>query len=203
MIGLLHHVPGEKTIMPIARFGNLALIPAEPIPWKGKFIEAYLLESRSIGGLSGSPVFAKMPTKKSESSFCLLGVLRGHWDERDVNVGIAAVTPAIKVAEILSKPELVRERQQADQHSTKYANQSERSAQAKEDSVKSERFGSSELKRRFEASLKGAFASDAKAPKENKKSSDSFADDDDSHTSSANAKIAKPRGGKRGPSGHR
>jgi hypothetical protein len=35
------------------------MIPGEKIPFGDDLIEAYLIESRSIGGLSGSPVFVR------------------------------------------------------------------------------------------------------------------------------------------------
>ena len=45
---------------PIVRIGNLAMMPGERIPFKdNNLIDAYLIESRSIGGLSGSPVFVR------------------------------------------------------------------------------------------------------------------------------------------------
>jgi hypothetical protein len=51
----------RETILqhPIVRIGNLAMMPGERIPFGGKLIDAYLVESRSIGGLSGSPVFVR------------------------------------------------------------------------------------------------------------------------------------------------
>jgi hypothetical protein len=49
-----HH--GKKRNEPIVRFGNICGIPSEPVSTKAGDIEAYLVESRSVGGLSGSPV---------------------------------------------------------------------------------------------------------------------------------------------------
>ena len=40
------------------------MMPGERIPFKdNKLIDAYLIESRSIGGLSGSPVFVRQTTQ--------------------------------------------------------------------------------------------------------------------------------------------
>jgi hypothetical protein len=76
-------------------------------------IDAYLIEARSIGGLSGSPVFyhshgspvsayrPAAPDRFSpikDQSFYLMGIVNGHYNQnRDdiekVNTGIAFVTP--------------------------------------------------------------------------------------------------------------
>ena len=99
-------------------------------------MDAYLIESRSIGGLSGSPVFVhlglnrlldgKVKTAKGGLIFYLLGLIHGHWDvqitENDaaiddtiyreaVNVGMAIVTPAIKILEAIKQPKLEKWRQ--------------------------------------------------------------------------------------------
>lgn len=59
--GLFVNAYGQKKNMPIVRIGNIALIPDEKIPIKhfGN-ADVYLIESRSIGGLSGSPVFVHL-----------------------------------------------------------------------------------------------------------------------------------------------
>ena len=60
--------------------------------------EAYLIEARSIGGLSGSPVFIPMPpfqqingevTQGSGSLFYLLGLMHGHFDIPKLNEDVA------------------------------------------------------------------------------------------------------------------
>src|SRR5882672_2484323 len=55
------HVGKEKNL-PIIRTGNVAMMPDERIPtaYSGA-MDAYLIEARSIGGLSGSPVFILSP----------------------------------------------------------------------------------------------------------------------------------------------
>ncbi len=57
--GLFSKVIETSHVMPIIRIGNVAMIPGEKIPNGNSLIEAYLIESRSIGGLSGSPVFVR------------------------------------------------------------------------------------------------------------------------------------------------
>ncbi len=60
MAGLFTKVKETTKNIPIVRIGNLAMMPGEKIPFKdGKLIDAYLVESRSLGGLSGSPVFIR------------------------------------------------------------------------------------------------------------------------------------------------
>lgn len=103
--GLFTEVTETAANIPIVRLGNLAMMPGERIPWKdGRMIEAYLVESRSIGGLSGSPVFIRetitfdagsrfsprlVKTGQSTSGslnvtglgrFYFLGSMIGHWD---------------------------------------------------------------------------------------------------------------------------
>jgi hypothetical protein len=60
LAGLFTKVEETTRNIPIVRLGNLAMMPGEKIPFNdGKLIDAYLVESRSIGGLSGSPVFIR------------------------------------------------------------------------------------------------------------------------------------------------
>jgi hypothetical protein len=97
--------------LPIVRFGNIALISDEFIPTT-KFgdMEAYLIEARSIKGISGSPVFVLKPTDNGWRA-SLRGLMHGHWDLKpgaiidaddgksgggSMNMGIAIVVPAKK-----------------------------------------------------------------------------------------------------------
>jgi hypothetical protein len=60
--GLFRSHFGKQRNVPIIRVGNLAMIRGEPVATKycGE-TDAYLVEARSIGGLSGSPVFIHAP----------------------------------------------------------------------------------------------------------------------------------------------
>jgi hypothetical protein len=106
--GLFGHVAGHARNLPIIRTGNVAMFAPERISTKwcdGAPAEVYLIEARSIGGLSGSPVFvretvliplAENPVQEmappprpriglqaaNVSGFgCyLLGLMHGHWD---------------------------------------------------------------------------------------------------------------------------
>jgi len=139
-VGLFTRFFGTSRFEPIVRIGNLAMMPHQRIPLKGfGEAEGYLVEGRSIGGLSGSPVFVRntvyMPGRTAEgeevqlagtgSRIQLLGLMHGHWDlpmkfkkaeqEEAVNMGVAIVIPAKKILETLHHPELVQMRKEMDE----------------------------------------------------------------------------------------
>lgn len=104
--GLFTNFYGKQRNIPIVRTGNMAMIPDERVHLE-EFgnAEVYLIEARSRGGLSGSPVFFKRPivmpnmprisstgklerpptlTTKDleqfqENPFRLLGLIHGHY----------------------------------------------------------------------------------------------------------------------------
>ncbi len=133
--GLFTKVTETAKNIPIVRTGTIAMIPGERIPFGDDFIDAYLIEARSIGGLSGSPVFVRQTVALETSSspiilagrrpdtvlqgvggnIYLLGSMIGHWEIPEgftpsqaeaVNMGIAPVVPASKILEIIFQPEL-------------------------------------------------------------------------------------------------
>lgn len=132
-VGLFSRHSGNKKNLPIIRTGTIAMIPDEPVPVQ-KFgnIEAYLIEARSIKGLSGSPVFVLKPTGlqlgeytvlRSNMNIHFMGLIHGHWDlepgesvdiedseggNDSVNIGIAIVIPAKKILETVNQPKLVQ-----------------------------------------------------------------------------------------------
>jgi hypothetical protein len=114
--GLFWPVPGEGRMRPVLRLGTIAAMPDEPITTQdaqgnpvGPF-SAYLVEVRSIGGLSGSPVWVHLPygrlrdvsdppptpawhesirdleTGEGLPNY-LLGVIRLHWTDRAARGG--------------------------------------------------------------------------------------------------------------------
>jgi Trypsin-like peptidase domain len=114
LTGLFENRIGDERNIPIIRVGTLSAMREEEIRWDKQLIDAYLVETHSIGGHSGSPVFvhygSAMPQRTPGSgtlgigvSFYLLGVLRGHYDDKKkaINQGIAVVTPVEKVIEAL------------------------------------------------------------------------------------------------------
>lgn len=135
IIGLFTKFYGKTEVIPLIRTGNLAMMPKDKIPVSGfGEIEAYLAEGRSIGGLSGSPVFVrntvKMSVQTAEGKAAnmarlgrahLLGLVHGHWDLpvsfsetqklEAVNMGVSIIVPAKKILETLYHPELVAMRE--------------------------------------------------------------------------------------------
>jgi hypothetical protein len=140
--GLFTERYGNQRNIPIVRSGVIAAMPDEPLEDIDTGLEynAYLAEVRSIGGLSGSPVFVFLGPARSlkgkitiSQKIYLLGLVRGHWDIRHrgqplgftedelqaVNMGIAIITPFQDALEIINGEELVRERKQADRQQAK------------------------------------------------------------------------------------
>lgn len=128
--GLFRHHYGKQHNIPIVRIGNLAALGEEKvITQRFGEIDACLIEARSIGGLSGSPVFlnlgsirmlkGKLKTEPSQSVVLLFGLVHGHYDteatvidqtESDmaaplttnlINTGIAIVVPFHKIDEVV------------------------------------------------------------------------------------------------------
>ena len=128
---------GQQRNMPIVRVGSIAAMPEEPVQTKffgtEVAIDAYLLEARSIGGLSGSPVFVVTSGTRGRKitvgpQYMLLGLMHGHWDvefssadavvsdgirSEAVNMGIAIVIPATKIMDVLNLPPFTEQRQAA------------------------------------------------------------------------------------------
>ena len=129
--GLFKHHHGNLNNIPIVRVGNISALPNEKIQTRNHLMDGYLIEARSIGGLSGSPVYVNLglhrhiegQIKQSTSGaiYFLLGMIYGHYDinttEIDeiiedtpsgsdrVNTGIAIVTPVTKLIEHLNEIE--------------------------------------------------------------------------------------------------
>ena len=135
LTGLFVNHHGKKRNIPIVRVGNIAAMPEEPVTTRlfGD-MEAYLIEARSIGGLSGSPVFVYLPGMRVISNkvemkgrtFYWLGLMHGHWDlpilkedmvvednvsKETVNMGIGIVVPASKILEIINSSFFIKLRE--------------------------------------------------------------------------------------------
>lgn len=134
---------GQGAPQPIIRFGNIALMPREPVnveisknPTTFRNIEAYLVEARSWGGQSGSPAFVTFPPDRHMGGglvigggppFALLGLVQGIWKDPkgakapdpsgegvvEVNMGISVVVPAYRVKDVLMSEKLAQERANA------------------------------------------------------------------------------------------
>lgn len=123
-IGLFVKHTGRLRDVPIVRTGNIAMMHEDIGD-----MEAFLVEARSIGGLSGSPVFVRANPFLGNSlnikpqPFFWLGIHHGAWhtsrtvdaasDEfAGMHMGIGIVIPAWKVMEVLNQPALARQREE-------------------------------------------------------------------------------------------
>jgi hypothetical protein len=62
MVGRFRAHEGRERNLPTVRFGNIAMMPKEPVEHQMGFKqESFLVETRSLGGYSGSPVFLRIP----------------------------------------------------------------------------------------------------------------------------------------------
>jgi hypothetical protein len=136
--GLFSNHSGEQRNILVVRVGNIAAMPEEKVhvTWKDADIDAYLIELRSIGGLSGSPVFVHLGQVKFQGgvpavsqhrggqSF-FLGIIHGHFNVRvpdsdmaeedysvqpKVHTGLGIVIPAAKVMEVIDQPIFIERR---------------------------------------------------------------------------------------------
>lgn len=148
IIGLYYQNWGNTgtKLEPIVRSGTIASMPIAPFihglransfGLSGSY-QAILVEARSCGGLSGSPVFAVLPMHRDAAANpvagmyqpvgavhnYLLGVVSGHFEDDDiakdvlfeperglVNTGIAIVTPAHLMVPILESEKFTKERE--------------------------------------------------------------------------------------------
>ena len=93
---------GEAKNIPIVRLGTIAAMPEEKIETVYGFHDAYLIELRSLGGLSGSPVFVQVPPIShvegkvklaSGQVEYLMGMLLGHSNLQDQRDAIEIKNP--------------------------------------------------------------------------------------------------------------
>jgi hypothetical protein len=145
--GLFTKLTETAKNQPVLRTGNIAMMPDEKIDFPSiGLIDAYLIETRSIGGLSGCPVFARhtVSTPLTEEkdgppigrhkrlygggSSYLLGSMIGHWQipkdfdptlSEAVNMGLSAVVPLYKILEVVNRQELVEMRKAVKEEQTK------------------------------------------------------------------------------------
>jgi hypothetical protein len=90
MVGCFTRHFGAARNVPIVRTGHIAAFPPDPVQTGLGPARAMLIESRSIGGLSGSPVFVHLglwrvqneklvPIGGYEPMYRFAGVVHGHW----------------------------------------------------------------------------------------------------------------------------
>ncbi len=119
-VGLFAYHAGASRHTPIVRIGNIAARPSDRVRTARGPAEAFLIEARSVGGLSGSPVFVREETYSGLQRHPLLGLVQGHFDWKEehasdqwqpIHTGIAVVTPSSKVLDVLRQPELADTRE--------------------------------------------------------------------------------------------
>ena len=87
-------------------------MPDEPVATAVGPMNAYLIDTRSIRGLSGAPVFVVLGTTRTVSGlpnrqfqrFFLLGLVHGHFHlaEEELNLGIQIVVPVERVVDVVT-----------------------------------------------------------------------------------------------------
>jgi hypothetical protein len=128
MIGRFVAHDGRVRNAALARFGNIAMMPGEPVTdGRGMKVEAFLVEMRSLSGFSGSPAFIYMGpgTYRGDGRMMpfysetigLIGIDTGHKTMKlpirdaggaptaltaDQNTGVAIVAPVWKIGEALA-----------------------------------------------------------------------------------------------------
>lgn len=127
--GLYHKHYGNERNIPIVRSGMIAAMPevdGDEVMTDLGIMDLYLIEMRSTGGLSGSPVFwlsgfrrmeriggQTVASERPMSMSLLLGFVQGHYDTRidneKLNDGIAQVVPATHIIETLKQEAIVSE----------------------------------------------------------------------------------------------
>jgi len=142
--GLFTHITETSKNQPVMRTGNIAMMPDEKINFPALgVIDAYVVEARSIGGLSGCPVFIRetvnIPLSETPGgpetrpmhglgSMYFLGSMIGHWQiprsmnpalAEAVNMGMSVVVPAYKILEIINQPILADMRKEIEEQRRK------------------------------------------------------------------------------------
>lgn len=119
LVGLFTNHYGREHNIPIVRVGNIAAMPDEFVFTETGYVKAYLIETRSIGGLSGSPVFLS----KFDPGF--LGMMRGRLNTQDINdvvggdsipdainTGIGVVIPGQTILDFINQPAFITQREE-------------------------------------------------------------------------------------------
>jgi hypothetical protein len=139
MVGRFMSHEGRQRNTPAVRFGNISMMPWEPLETRYKNDqEGFLVEMHSMGGYSGSPVFLYIFPFHSHMTR-LLGIDWGHLPSRldvmrddekkgpvqlgnayvNANSGLCTVIPAWRIRELLDHPDLVAPREADDMRRTR------------------------------------------------------------------------------------
>lgn len=144
MVGRFRAHSGRKKNLPTVRFGNIAMMPEEPIynPTLDLNMDSFLVEMRSISGFSGSPVVIDIPPMSNRkhkyegnvnklslgSATRLLGIDWGHipiWEKAKdssgnnlkvkMNSAMAGVVPSWKLLDLVFSDEMIEKRRKDDE----------------------------------------------------------------------------------------
>jgi hypothetical protein len=123
-----HH--GDAHNIPVARFGNIAATVDEPILTEYGDMHGYLVEVKSLAGLSGSPVFVRFHAPINVGGVpprtVFIGLMHGHFlvenpedaispsgkdrSTGQINTGIGLVIPADYILDLVNHPDRDAER---------------------------------------------------------------------------------------------
>ncbi len=131
-VGRFINFEGKQRNTPSVRFGDIAMMPEEPIVIgdNGREQVGFLVEARSLPGYSGSPVFVELSPNRPNGNtilngqFWLLGIDCAHTNDFAqvldagnetklsvrISTGYMVVVPAWKLTELLMSQTLVDER---------------------------------------------------------------------------------------------
>jgi hypothetical protein len=117
--GLFRAHPGNKRNIPIVRIGNIAAFDEEKIETEAfGAMDAYLIECKSMGGLSGSPVFLNLGSVRiiarelrhapEGAPPFLIGLVHGNYSRETANAGIALVVPIYSILSVVEAYEAIQ-----------------------------------------------------------------------------------------------
>ena len=129
IIGVYRNHVGKQRNIPVVRSGVIAAMPEEPVETFLGPMEAYLIEARSIGGVSGSPVYwvsgryrwgpDGYMIENDVARFSLMGLVHGHFDSvalgtwpfpERMNEGMSIVAPLSHIHDVLFQDGFATER---------------------------------------------------------------------------------------------
>lgn len=127
-IGMYGQHAGKSYNLPVARFGHISMLPFEPVYQDDRdfWQDSFLVETHSIGGLSGSPVFVQTQmhikekredgsSTKYQDKVFVIGIDWGHFNQTNgLPSGMMGVVPAWKLHELLYLEEINMARNELD-----------------------------------------------------------------------------------------
>lgn len=136
-VGLLTSYYGKERNYPMVRTGTIASAGDEPCQTQIGYVDGFLIEARSIGGTSGSPVWTSIPPMKIVDGeikkmvgikpHYFFGMICGTWYTSNppdgfweglkvplahIQTGISIVIPGNEIMKVLKMNELVRQRKE-------------------------------------------------------------------------------------------